>query len=227
MSTTVGILGRKIGMTQVFTEKGDRVPVTVIEAGPCKILQVKNIKSDGYNAIQIGFSDAKEKNTPKAVVGHCEKAGSGPKRLIREIRLDAEPTHKLGDDLKVNIFESIKFVDVTGTSKGKGFQGVMKRHNFHGMPASHGCSKRHRAPGGLGRQNSINKGVPRGKKMAGHMGSEKVTIQGLQVVRVDNENNILLVKGAVPGANGSYVFVHKAIREKVIADAAAKAKAAK
>lgn len=227
MSSSVGILGRKIGMTQIFSEKGERIPVTVIEAGPCKVLQVKNAKTDGYNAIQIGFSDAKEKNTPKPVIGHCEKAGSGPKRFIREIRLNAEAVEKLGDEVTVSIFDKITFVDVTGISKGKGFQGVMKRHNFHGMPASHGCSKRHRAPGGLGRQNSINKGVPKGKKMAGHMGSERVTVQGLKVVRVDLENNILLVRGAVPGANGGYVMVHKAIVEKKIADALAKAKAAK
>ena len=227
MSSATAILGRKIGMTQIFSDKGERIPVTVIEAGPCKVLQVKTTKSDGYNAIQLGFSDAKEKNTPKPVVGHCDKAGSGPKRFIREIRLGAEAVDKLGDEVKVNIFDTIKFVDVTGISKGKGFQGVMKRHNFHGMPASHGCSKRHRAPGGLGRQNSINKGVPKGKKMAGHMGSERVTIQGLKVVRVDLENNILLVKGAVPGANGGYVLVHKAIVEKKLADAIAKAKAAK
>ena len=227
MSSSVGILGRKIGMTQIFSEKGERIPVTVIEAGPCKVLQVKNVKSDGYNAIQIGFSDAKEKNTPNPVIGHCAKAGSGPKRFIREIRLNAEAVEKLGDEVTVSIFDKITFVDVTGISKGKGFQGVMKRHNFHGMPASHGCSKRHRAPGGLGRQNSINKGVPKGKKMAGHMGSERVTVQGLKVVRVDLENNILLVRGAVPGANGGYVMVHKAIVEKKIADALAKAKASK
>lgn len=227
MSSATTILGRKIGMTQIFTEKGIRIPVTVIEAGPCKVLQVKTTKSDGYNAIQLGFAEAKEKNASKPVIGHCEKAGSTPKRFIREVRLLAEATDKLGDEVKVDIFNTIKFVDVTGISKGKGFQGVMKRHNFHGMPASHGCSKRHRAPGGLGRQNSINKGVPRGKKMAGHMGSERVTIQGLAVVRVDLENNILLVKGAVPGANGGYVLVHTAIVEKKIADAIAKAKAAK
>jgi large subunit ribosomal protein L3 len=227
MSSATTILGRKIGMTQIFTDKGERIPVTVIEAGPCKVLQVKTMKSDGYNSIQLGFSDAKEKNTSKPVVGHCEKAGSTPKRFIREVRLNAEAVDKLGDEVKVDIFNTITFVDVTGISKGKGFQGVMKRHNFHGMPASHGCSKRHRAPGGLGRQNSINKGVPKGKKMAGHMGSERVTVQGLKVVRVDLENNILLVKGAVPGANGGYVLVHKAIVEKKIADALAKAKASK
>ncbi|HLX61193.1 MAG TPA: 50S ribosomal protein L3 [Planctomycetota bacterium] len=227
MSSATGILGRKIGMTQIFTDKGERVPVTVIEAGPCKVLQVKTSKSDGYNALQLGFADGKEKNISKPVVGHCEKASSAPKRFIREIRLDAEPADKLGDDVNVSIFEKIKYVDVTGISKGKGFQGVMKRHGFHGLPASHGCSKRHRAPGGLGRQNSINKGVPKGKRMPGHMGNTRVTIPGLRVERIDAENNILLVKGAVPGPNGGFVMVHKAIVEKVIADSAAKAKAAK
>jgi large subunit ribosomal protein L3 len=227
MSSATGILGRKVGMTQVFGEKGERIPVTVIEAGPCKVLQVKTEKTDGYNALQLGFAQCKEKAVSKAVAGHCEKSGSQPQRYIRELRLNAEPTDKAGDEIKVDIFGSIKFVDVTGTSKGKGFQGVMKRHNFHGLPASHGCSKRHRSPGGLGRQNSINKGVPKGKSMAGHMGFERVTVQALQVVRVDVENNILLVKGAVPGSNGSYVQVNKAIVEKKITDAIAKAKAAK
>ena len=223
MSSATGMLGKKIGMTQVFVA-GNRVPVTVIEAGPCKVLQVKTEQSDGYYSLQLGFGEAKEKNTSKPLVGHFDKAGSTCKHFVREIRLANAPEDKLGDEVKVNIFENMTFVDVTGISKGKGFQGVMKRHNFHGMPASHGCSKRHRAPGGLGRQNSINKGVPKGKKMAGHMGDERVTIQGLRVVRVDNENNILLVKGAVPGANGSYVMVNKSIQEKALADSAAKKK---
>ena len=195
--------------------------------GPCRVLQVKTAKTDGYNALQLGFDDCKLKAVTKPVAGHCAKTGETPKRFIREVRLNDEPTDKAGDEVKVAIFDSIKFVDVTGTSKGKGFQGVMKRHNFHGLPASHGCSKRHRAPGGLGRQNSINKGVPKGKKMAGHMGFERVTVQALQVVRVDSENNILLVKGAVPGPNGALVLVHTAIREKVLKDSIAKAKAAK
>jgi large subunit ribosomal protein L3 len=219
MSSVTGILGRKVGMTQVFTEQGNRVGVTVIEAGPCKVLQVKNPETDGYHAVQLGFLDAKEKNTSKALVGHCDKAGSGPKRFIREVRLAAAPDTKVGEDVTVNIFSAITYVDVTGISKGKGFAGVMKRHGFHGLPASHGCSKRHRAPGGLGRANSINKGVPKGKRMAGHMGSDRVTVPGLQVVRVDAENNLLLVRGAVPGANGGFLYVNKALREKVIADA--------
>jgi len=221
---STAILGRKVGMTQVWNASGTRVPVTVIEAGPCKVLMVKTDKTDGYFSIQIGFAEAKEKNTSKPMVGHFDKAGTTPKRLVREVRYLAAPDYKVGDDVTVNIFEKVKFVDVTGTSKGKGFAGVMKRHNFHGMPASHGCSKRHRSPGGLGHQNSINKGVPKGKKMAGHMGDETVTIQALEVIRIDPVNNILLIKGAIPGANGGFVTVSKAIREKVIADAANRGK---
>jgi large subunit ribosomal protein L3 len=222
MSSATGILGRKIGMTQVWNEAGLRVPVTIVEAGPCKVLMVKTDKTDGYFALQLGFAEAKEKNTSKPLVGHFDKAGTTPKRLVREIRLNAAAEDKVGDEVTVKVLEGMKYVDVTGTSKGKGFQGVMKRHNFHGMPASHGCSKRHRSPGGLGRQNSINKGVPKGKRMAGHMGDETVTIQALEVIKIDAENNIVLIKGAIPGANGTFVEVHKAIREKVIADAAAK-----
>jgi len=222
MTSSTGILGRKLGMTQVWNAKGERVPVTVIEAGPCKVLMVKTDKSDGYFALQLGFGEAKEKNTSKPMVGHFDKAGSTPRQYVREVRLLAAATDTVGSDVTVAMFENIKYVDVAGTSKGKGFQGVMKRHNFHGMPASHGCSKRHRAPGGLGRQNSINKGVPKGKRMAGHMGDERVTIQSLEVVKIDTENNLLLVKGAIPGANGGYVQVNKAIVEKRLADSAAK-----
>jgi len=227
MSSATGILGRKLGMTQVWNESGTRVPVTVIEAGPCKVLQVKTTETDGYFALQLGFGEAKEKNTSMPLLGHFEKSGSTPKHLVREIRLAAKPEDKVGDEVTVKVLESVKYVDVTGTSKGKGFAGVMKRYHFKGSRASHGCSKRHRAPGALGRTYSISKGVPKGKRMAGHMGAERVTIQALQVVKVDPENNLLLVKGAVPGANGCYVIVNKAIVEKVIADAAAKAKTRK
>ena len=209
MSSATGILGRKLGMTQVFTEKGNRVPVTVIQAGPCKVLQVKTNETDGYCALQLGFGETKEKNTSKPMVGHFDKASSTPKRFVREIRLGVAPEDKLGDEVKVGIFEKVKYVDVIGTSKGKGFAGVMKRHGFHGLPASHGCSKRHRAPGGLGRAYSISKGVPKGKRMAGHMGDDRVTMKSLQLVRVDSENNLLLIKGAVPGSNGSFVIVHR------------------
>ena len=224
MSSSTAILGRKIGMTQVFTENGSRVPVTVIEAGPCKVLQVKTDKTDGYFALQLGFADAKEKNTSKALVGHCDKAASGPKHFVREVRLHAAPEDKLGDEVTVAVLEKIKYVDVTGVSKGKGFAGVMKRHHFHGLPASHGCSKRHRSPGGLGRTYSINKGVPKGKRMPGHLGSDLVTVPGLQVIKIDAANNLLLVKGAVPGANGTFLEINKAIREKEIADSEARKK---
>lgn len=224
MSSTTGILGRKVGMTQVFNEQGNRVPVTVIECGPCKVLQVKNDQTDGYFAIQLGFGDAKEKNTSKPMVGHCDKAGSGPKHFIREVRLSKAAEDKVGDEITVSVFEKIRYVDVTGICKGKGYAGVMKRHHFAGLPASHGCSKRHRSPGGLGRQNSINKGVPKGKRMPGHMGNDLVTVPGLAVVRVDAANNLLLVKGAVPGANGTYLEINTAIREKEINDSEAKRK---
>lgn len=227
MSSATGILGRKVGMTQVWNEKGERVPVTVIEAGPCKVLQVKTAESDGYFALQLGFCEAKAKNTSRPLLGHFEQAKSTPKRFVREIRLAAPPEDQRGGEVTVKVFEGIKYVDVTGISKGKGFAGVMKRHHFSGMGASHGTSKRHRSPGGLGRSCSTNKGVPKGKRMAGHMGSDRVTVQALQVVRVDPEHNLLLIKGAVPGANGSFVIVNKALREKVIADAAAKAEARK
>jgi len=209
MSSATGILGRKLGMTQIFTDKGNRVPVTVIQAGPCKVLQVKTNETDGYCALQLGFGEKKEKNTSKPLAGHFDKANSDPKRFVREIRLSAAPEENLGDEVKVNIFDKVKYVDVVGTSKGKGFAGTMKRHGFHGLPASHGCSKRHRAPGGLGRQCSISKGVPKGKRMSGHMGDTRVTIKLLELVRVDNEKNLLLIRGAVPGCNGSFVIVHK------------------
>ncbi|MGD0094830.1 MAG: 50S ribosomal protein L3 [Planctomycetota bacterium] len=224
MSSATGILGRKLGMTQVWSPAGLRVPVTVIQAGPCKVLQVKTPETDGYFALQLGFAEAKEKNTSNPLLGHFAKANSTPKRLVREIRLAAQPEDKVGDEVTVKVLENVRFVDVTGTSKGKGFAGVVKRHGFHGMGASHGTSKRHRSPGGLGRAYSIAKGVPKGKRMAGHMGAERVTIQSLELFKVDAENNLLLVKGAVPGANGSFVIVNKGLREKVVADAAKKAK---
>lgn len=216
------ILGRKVGMTQIWTDKGERVGVTVVEAGPCKVLQVKNDQTDGYFAVQLGFGEKKEKNTTKPLFGHFDKAGTTPKSYVREVRLSAAADEKVGDEIKASILEGIKYVDVTGTSKGKGYQGVMKRHNFRGLPASHGCSKRHRSPGGLGRTYSINKGVPKGKRMAGHMGDVRVTIQALELVKIDAENNILLIKGAVPGANGTYLQIAKGLKEKVVADAVAK-----
>ena len=225
MSKATSILGRKVGMTQIFDEKGNRLGVTVIEAGPCKVLQVKTAESDEYFALQLGFGDKREKNTSLPLLGHFEKAESGPKRFVREVRLLSAPENKLGDEVTVGILDGVKKVDVLGISKGKGFQGVMKRWNFKGLRQSHGTSKRHRSPGGLGRHMSINKGVPKGKKMAGHMGDEQVTVHGLKVVKVDPENNLVLVKGPVPGANGSFVIVRRSIQEKIRADKEAKKKA--
>jgi large subunit ribosomal protein L3 len=216
------ILGRKIGMTQVFDEKGNRFGVTVIEAGPCAVLQVKTAKTDGYDAVQLGFADKREKNTSKPLVGHFEKAGTAPKRYVREVRLDGPAELKVGDSVTVSALDGVKKVDVIGLTKGKGFAGVMKRWNFSGFGASHGCSKRHRSPGALGRHMSINKGVPKGKRMAGHLGQERVTIQGLGLVKIDVEHNLLLVRGAVPGANGDFVIVRKSIQEKVREDKAKK-----
>jgi large subunit ribosomal protein L3 len=218
MSSATGLLGRKVGMTQIFDEKGNRIGVTVIEAGPCKVLQVKTPESDGYCALQLGFADKREKNTTRPLVGHFAKANSPCKRFVREIRLAAAAEDKVGDDVTVKVFEGVQKVDVQGLTKGKGFTGVMKRWNFHGFGASHGCSKRHRSPGAIGRHMSISKGVPKGKKMAGHLGQELVTIQGLRVVKIDAENHILLVRGAVPGADGDFVIIRRSIQEKVRLD---------
>lgn len=218
MSDVNSILGRKVGMTQIFDEKGTRVGVTVIEAGPCKVLQVKTEESDGYNALQLGFDEKKEKNTKKPLLGHFDKAGTTPKRFVKEVRTAEAPEQQVGDDVTLEIFDGVQKVDVVGTSKGKGFAGTIKRWNFHRQPASHGNSKNHRTPGGLGRQMSVNKGVPKGKKMSGHLGTERITVQGLKLVKADPEHSLLLVRGSVPGANGSYLVIRKSIQEKVRLD---------
>jgi len=207
------ILGRKLGMTQAFID-GKRVPVTVIAAGPCHVTQVKTVDSDGYNALQIGFEDKPERLVLKPEAGHAKKAGVAAKRHYREVRYpaNAAPDLELGSEVKVSIFEGVKDLDVIGTTKGKGYQGVMKRHNFHGMPSSHGCSKRHRAPGSLGRMGSISKGIFKGKRMAGHLGCDRVTAH-CALVKIDAEKNLLLVKGAVPGANDGLLFIRRSKRE--------------
>jgi large subunit ribosomal protein L3 len=225
MATITSILGRKIGMTQYFdATTGERVGVTVIEAGPCKVLQVKTEERDRYHALQLGFGARREKSTPLPELGHFEKAGCTPRAFVREIRLDGPATHKPGDEITVEILNDVRKVDVSGLSKGKGYQGVMKRWNFRGLKASHGCSKRHRAPGALGRHQSISKGVNKGKKMAGHLGNEPATVQGLKVVKVDAQNHLLLVKGPVPGANGGFLVVRRALKENVRLARAARAK---
>ena len=197
-----GLLGKKIGMTQVFADDGAMLPVTVIQAGPCRVMQVKSKSSDGYDAIQLGFDDRRRKSATKAESGHARAAKTEPKRFIREVRpLDAEKL-ELGQVVTVEMFKDVKSVDVIGTTKGKGFQGGMKRYGFHGHPASHGASKDHRAPGSIG-SNTDPGHTRRGTRMAGHMGHARFTVANLRVVRVDAEKNLLLLRGAVPGRSAA------------------------
>lgn len=203
-----GLLGKKVGMTSVFSAEGKNVPCTVIEVGPCVVTQVKTVEKDGYAAIQVGFQEAKEKNTSGPLKGHFKKAGTTPKRHLAEFRgFDKELN--LGDTLTVDLFEGTSFVDVVGTSKGKGFQGVMKRHGFGGVGEStHGQDDRQRAPGSIGACSYPAK-VFKGMRMAGQMGGDRVTAQNLRVLKVIPEHNLLLIKGSVPGAKGSIVIVEK------------------
>ena len=203
-----GIIGKKIGMTSLFNEEGKNIPCTVIQAGPCSVLQVRTEEVDGYSAIQLGFDDKSEKNVGKALAGHFKKAGSAPKAKIVEFHNGFEDV-KLGDKVNVDIFVEGEYVDVTGTSKGKGFQGVVKRHGFGGvMQQTHGQHNRLRAPGSIGAGSDPSR-VFKGLRMAGRMGGEQVTVQNLQVLKVDKEQNLLIVKGAVPGAKNSYVIIRK------------------
>ncbi|MGH0696963.1 50S ribosomal protein L3 [Bacillus cereus] len=206
---TKGILGRKIGMTQVFAENGELIPVTVIAANPNVVLQKKTIETDGYNAIQLGFEDKREKLTNKPEQGHTAKASTTPKRFIREIRDADVDGLEVGQEVKVEVFAAGEIVDVTGISKGKGFQGVIKRHGQSRGPMSHG-SRYHRRPGSMG-PVAPNR-VFKGKKLAGRMGGDQVTIQNLEIVQVDTERNLLLVKGNVPGAKKSLVVVQGAVK---------------
>ena len=200
------LLGKKVGMTRVYDESGALVPVTVIEAGPCTITQVKTTETDGYDAIQVGFEDVKPSRRKRPQVGHAEKAGTTPKKFVREWRLLEKPEteFKPGDSLTVSVFAGTKYVDVTGTSKGKGYAGTAKRHNFGRGPMSHG-SKSHRRPGSTGATDAAR--VLKGVKKAGQMGNERVTVKGLRVVRVDAARNLLLISGSVPGSKGSIVEV--------------------
>lgn len=202
-------------MTQVYSETGELVPVTVIEAGPCPVVQVKREASDGYNAIQIGFGAKKVKNTSQGALGHFKKAGLEPLRHLQEIRLDGDPEQEAGTELTVEIFDGEAKVDVIGTTKGRGFQGVVKRWNFAGGPASHG-SMFHRRGGSYGMCQWPGK-VIKGKKMPGHFGTDRRTVQNLKVVKILPEKNLILVKGSVPGANGSTILVRKAIKKRVSA----------
>jgi len=209
------LLGKKVGMTQVYDGSGKLLPVTVIHAGPCPVLQVKTVKSDGYNAVQMGYDDVKPSRRKKPQLGHAQKSNTVPKKLIREMRLphDTEPECKVGDSLTVSVFAQNEYVDVVGTSKGKGFAGVMKRHGFHGFPASHGTERKHRAPGSISSFASDaghGAGPKRGKKMAGHMGDCCVTTKNHSLVAIDEKENLLVVKGSVPGPAGGYVIVRSA-----------------
>ncbi|MBW7477479.1 50S ribosomal protein L3 [Paenibacillus oenotherae] len=205
-----GILGKKLGMTQVFTAEGNVIPVTVIEAGPCVVLQKKDQENDGYEAVQIGFSDKKASRATKPEVGHAKKADSTPKRYVREIRGINIGEYEVGQQLKADLFAAGEFVDVTGISKGKGFQGVIKRWNQSRGPMSHG-SRYHRGPGSMGSIQANR--VPKGKRLPGHMGNETVTIQNLEIVRVDAERNVLLVKGSIPGPKNSFVKVKLTVKK--------------
>ena len=204
-----GILGRKIGMTQVFGTNGKLVPVTVIEVNPNVVTQVKTLENDGYEAIQLGYETIREKLATKASVGHSKKANTAPKRFLREIKGVDISTYALGQEVKADLFEAGEIVDVTGISKGKGYQGVIKKNNQHRGPMGHG-SKYHRGVGSLG--TMLPKRVLPGKALPGHMGSEQVTIQNLEIIKVDMEDNCILVKGSVPGPNKSLVIIKSAVK---------------
>ncbi len=203
-----GIIGRKVGMTQVYSEDGRAIPVTVIQAGPCVVVQRKTRQKDGYEAVQLGLvEDRKVKKVTRAMAGHFKKADLPPCRVLREVRIDGKDEAKVGDKVSVEQFAPGDTIVVTGTSKGKGFQGVVKRHHFRGGAATHG-SMFHRAPGGIG-ASAYPSRVIKGMRAAGHMGAERITQKNLKVVRVDPGNNILVVKGAVPGAGGGYLLIRK------------------
>ena len=207
-----GILGTKLGMTQVFDETGQVVPVTVVQAGPCVVTAVRTPDNDGYSAVQIGFGEINPRKVTKPVAGLFEKAGVTPRRYVAEIRTEGASEYTLGQELTATLFEVGQRVDVTGKSKGKGFAGVMKRHHFKGLSASHGTQRKHRSPGSIGACATPSR-VFKGVRMAGRMGAERTTVQSLTVHAVDGDKNLLLIKGAVPGPRGGLVVVRSAARE--------------
>ena len=206
------ILGKKLGMTQVFTEDGLLVPVTVVEAGPCVVTQVKTEDKDGYNALQVGFDDIRAKLVNKPLKGHFDKGNVAYKRYIREVKLDNTQDYSVGSEIKADIFQPGDKVDVSGTSKGKGFAGVIKRWNAHRGPMSHG-SRYHRRPGSMGASSSPSR-VFKSKKLPGRMGSERVTVANLEVVKVDAERNLILIKGALPGSKGTLLTIKETVKNK-------------
>ncbi len=205
-----GLIGRKLGMTQIFMGGEELIPVTVVEAGPCTVVQKKTREADGYDAIQVGFGDVKPHKVNRPLKGHFRKAGVEPRRILREFRVDNPDEFEVGQVLKADMFQPGDLVDVTGFSKGRGFQGVIKRHGFGGGRATHG-SMFHRAPGSIGAKEHPGK-VWKGKKMAGRMGARRVTVQNLQVVEVDPERNLILLRGAVPGAKNGTVLLRPAVK---------------
>ena len=213
----IGILGRKIGMTETFEKDGKLTPVTIIEAGPCLVLQLKVPDLDGYRAVQLGFADKKENRTKRPLLGHFKKAGVKPKRFIKEIRISDKDKYTIGREIKVDIFKEGDFVDISGRTIGKGFQGGMKRWGWSGGPASHG-SMTHRRPGSIG-ASAYPSRVVKGHHLPGRMGGNRRTVQNLKVIKVDPENNMLMVKGAVPGHKNSYLVIRNASKkpEKVFA----------
>ena len=235
----IGILGKKLGMTQLFQQDGTWVPVTVVQAGPCKVLQVKvndpaelpddqrkastnfgkrrgkharDRRADGYYAVQLGFDDSTEKSSTKAECGHAAKAGAAPQSFVRELRFEALPPYKAGDEIRVDALKDVNRVDVTGMTKGRGFAGTIKRWGFARQATSHGNSKHHRKPGGIGRTYSTHHGVPKNKKMCGHYGVQQRTVQNLEVVRVDEERNLIFIRGALPGHRSSYLVLRQTVK---------------
>lgn len=210
----VGILGKKIGMTKIFDEKGNSIPVSLIVAGPCKVTQIKTAEKDDYAAVQVGYDSVKEKKVTKPIAGHLKKSGVGPVKVLKEFRIDDAAKlaqFQLGQEIKVDIFKAGDYVDISGLSKGKGFQGVVRRHGFTGMRASHGANEYFRRPGSLG-TNTFGSNVKKGKKLPGHMGNERITILNIQVVKVSLEDNLLVVKGGIPGGFGNLLEIRKTNR---------------
>ncbi|MFP7364858.1 50S ribosomal protein L3 [Corynebacterium callunae] len=206
-----GILGTKLGMTQIFDEENRVIPVTVVEAGPCVVSQIRTVETDGYNAIQIAYGEIDPRKVNQPLTGHFNKAGVTPRRHVTEIRMDDVSGYEVGQDVTVEIFNDIKFVDVTGTSKGKGYAGAMKRHGFAGQGAGHGNQAAHRRVGGIGQASTPGR-VFKGKRMAGRMGNDRVTTQNLKVQKIDADANLILIKGAIPGNRGGIVTVKTAVK---------------
>lgn len=223
------ILGKKVGMTRIYDQQGRMVPATVIQAGPCPVLQVKTQQVDGYEAVQLGFDDAKPKRTGMGLIGHCAISGATPKRFIREVRLTAATDRQAGHTVNVTEFseQGVDYVDVVGVTKGKGFQGGMKRWGFGGQPASHGTERKHRAPGSIasyGTERGGAGGPKKGKRMAGHMGHTTETSRNHKVLRVIPEHNLLVISGSIPGPNGGYLVVRQAVVPPLSVIKAAKGK---